>query len=53
MKRTPCVIKAAYRGGSRIRVTFADNAEKAIDFRQRLQGPVFAPLKDPSVRNAG
>ncbi|MFQ5829096.1 MAG: DUF2442 domain-containing protein [Candidatus Methylomirabilia bacterium] len=41
------VIRAEYRGGYRIHVTFNDNSEKTIDFRQWLEGPVFEPLKDP------
>ncbi len=43
----PSVIRAKYRGGYRIRVTFNDNSEKTIDFRQWLDGPIFEPLKDP------
>jgi len=46
MKGIPCVIKAEYQGGHRIRVTFDDDSQKTIDFRQWLKGPVFAPLKD-------
>ncbi len=46
MKGVPCVVKAEYRGGHRIHVTFDDGCEKTIDFRQWLKGPVFAPLKD-------
>ncbi len=43
----PSVIRAEYRGGHRIHVTFNDNSGKTIDFRQWLDGPVFEPLKDP------
>ena len=46
MNEVPCVIKAEYRGGYRIRVTFDDGSEKTIDFRGWLKGPVFEPLKD-------
>ena len=46
MKRVPCVTKAEYQGGYRIRVTFDDSSEKTIDFRPWLKGPVFEPLKD-------
>jgi hypothetical protein len=46
MNRIPCVIKAEYRGGYRIHVTFDDNSEKTIDFRRWLKGPVFEPLKN-------
>jgi len=44
----PSVIRAEYRGGHRIHMTFNDNSEKTIDFRQWLEGPVFEPLKNPS-----
>ncbi|MBL8036507.1 MAG: DUF2442 domain-containing protein [Nitrospira sp.] len=46
MNKIPCVTKAEYRGGYRIRVTFDDNSENTIDFRRYLKGPVFDPLKD-------
>jgi hypothetical protein len=46
MDRIPCVTKAEYRGGHKIRVTFDDNSEKTIDFRRYLKRPVFEPLKD-------
>ena len=42
----PSVIRAEYRGGYDIRVTFNDNSEKTIDFAAGLDGPVFEPLKD-------
>ena len=32
MNRIPCVTKAEYRGGYRIRVTFDDESQKTIDF---------------------
>ena len=47
MKALPCVIRAEYRGGYRIHLTFNDNSEKTIDFRHWLDGPVFEPLKNP------
>ena len=43
----PSVIHAEYCGGYCIHLTFNDNSEKTIDFRQWLDGPVFEPLKDP------
>ncbi|MHC9062587.1 DUF2442 domain-containing protein [Nitrospira sp. CMX1] len=46
MNKIPCVTKAEYRGGYRMRVTFDDNSENTIDFRRYLKGPVFDPLKD-------
>lgn len=42
----PAVIKAEYRSEYRIHVTFNDNSEKTIDFKDWLQGPIFEPLKD-------
>ncbi|HYM04918.1 MAG TPA: DUF2442 domain-containing protein, partial [Terriglobales bacterium] len=47
MTLLPSVIRAEYRGGFRIHVTFNDNSEKTIDFRRWLDGPVFEPLKSP------
>jgi len=48
MSFLPSVIRAEYRGGHRIHMTFNDNSEKTIDFCQWLEGPVFEPLKNPS-----
>ena len=48
MSFLPSVIRAEYRGGHRIHMTFNDNSEKTIDFRQWQEGPVFEPLKNPS-----
>jgi hypothetical protein len=47
MSFLPSVVRAVYRGGFRIRLTFNDNLEKTIDFSQWLDGPVFEPLRDP------
>lgn len=44
----PSVIRAEYRDGFRIHLTFNDNSEKTIDFRPWLEGPIFEPLKDPN-----
>lgn len=44
----PAVIRAEYRGGYCIHVTFSDNSEKTIDFAPWLEGPVFEPLKAPN-----
>jgi len=41
MSFLPSVIRAEYCGGFRIHVTFNDNSEKTIDFREWLKGPVF------------
>jgi hypothetical protein len=43
----PSVIRAEYRGGYRIHVTFNDDSEKTIDFGRWLNGPVFELLKAP------
>jgi Protein of unknown function (DUF2442) len=48
----PYVIKAEYRGGYRIRVTFNDCSEKTIDFGEWLEAPIFEPLKDPDYFQA-
>jgi hypothetical protein len=42
----PLVIRAEYRGGYRIRLTFNDGRQKTVDFFRWLDGPVFEPLKD-------
>jgi hypothetical protein len=41
----PHVIRAEYRGDHRIRVTFNDDSEKTIDFRQWLDGPCLSHSK--------
>jgi hypothetical protein len=43
----PSIIRAEYRGGHRIRLTFDDGQQKTIDFHNWLEGPVFEPLRDP------
>lgn len=42
----PIVIRAEYRGGYTIHLTFNDGMAKVVDFARWLQGPVFEPLKD-------
>ena len=42
----PSVVRADYRGGFRIHLTFNDNSEGTVDFQQWLDGPVFEPLKN-------
>jgi len=44
----PSVIRAEHRGGFRIHLTFNDNSENTVDFRQWLDGPIFEPLRDPA-----
>ena len=46
MSFLPSVIRAEYRGRFLIHLTFNDNTEQTIDFRQWLEGPIFEPLKD-------
>lgn len=43
----PSVVRADYRGGFRIRLTFNDLSESTVDFRPWLEGPIFEALKDP------
>ena len=44
----PSVVRAEYRGGFRIHLTFNDLSEQTVDFRSWLRGPVFQALKDPA-----
>jgi len=46
MNSLPSVIRAEYRGGYRLHLTFNDNSEGTVDFARWLNGPVFEPLKD-------
>ncbi len=46
MEFLPTVIRAEYRGGHKINLTFSDGVESTIDFASWLDGPVFEPLKD-------
>ncbi len=46
MEFLPLVIRAEYRGGYRIHLTFNDYSESTVDFAQWLHGPVFEPVKD-------
>jgi Protein of unknown function (DUF2442) len=43
----PAVIRAEYRGGYSIELTFSDGLRKTLDFERWLEGPVFEPVKDP------
>jgi Protein of unknown function (DUF2442) len=38
-----------YRGGHRLRLAFTDGAEGEVDLGPHLNGPVFAPLREPAV----
>ena len=42
----PSVIRAEYRGGYTIHLTFNDGLERAVDFSRWMTGPVFEPLRD-------
>ncbi len=46
MQFLPTVIRAEFRGGYRIHLTFNDGLEDTVDFSRWLNGPVFEPLKD-------
>ena len=46
MSFIPSVIRAEYRGGYRLRLTFNDGSAKTVDFAPGLEGPVFEPLED-------
>lgn len=41
----PSVVRAEYRGGFRIHLTFNDTTEGIVDFERWLDGAVFEPLK--------
>ena len=42
----PLIIRAEYRQGYRIRLTFNDGRQKTVGFSVWLDGPVFEPLRD-------
>src|SRR5437667_12798103 len=44
----PSVIRADYRSGFRIHLTFNDLSERTVDFRPWLEGSDFEALKDLS-----
>lgn len=46
MELLPTVIRAEYRGGYMLHLTFSDGVQKTIDFAPWLEGMVFEPLKD-------
>jgi hypothetical protein len=48
MSDIPEVVRAEYRGGFKIRVSFDDGVEGTVDFSDWLVGPVFEPLKESS-----
>jgi hypothetical protein len=47
MKFLPAVLRAEYRGGHRIHLSFNDGLEATVDFSRWLDGPIFEPLRDP------
>jgi Protein of unknown function (DUF2442) len=42
----PHVVRAEYRGGHSIQLTFNDGLERVVDFTRWIRGPVFEPLRD-------
>ena len=46
MEFLPLVVRAEYRGGYTLDLTFNDGLKETVDFEQWLDGPVFEPLKD-------
>lgn len=44
---TPALRSAAWAGGFRVHVRFSDGVEAVVDLASCLNGPVFAPLRDP------
>lgn len=48
MEFLPSVIRADYRGGYSIYLTFNDGLADIVDFSGWLEGPIFEPLKDPA-----
>ena len=46
MEHLPTVIRAEYRGGYSIELTFSDGLRKTVEFEKWLGGAVFEPLKD-------
>ena len=46
MNTLPTVVRAEFRGGYLIHVTFNDGLETTLDFTPWLEGPIFLPLKD-------
>lgn len=44
----PSVIRAEYRGGYTIHLTFNDGLERVVDFARWITGLVFEPVRDPA-----
>jgi len=42
----PIVIRAEFRGGYRIHLTFHDGLERTVDLEHWIDGPIFEPLKE-------
>jgi hypothetical protein len=42
----PSVVRAEYRGGYTIHLTFNDGPARVVDFGRWIKGPVFEPLRD-------
>ncbi len=45
----PTVIRAEHRGDYRIHCVFSDGLERTLDCTEWLVGPVFEPVKDPTM----
>jgi Protein of unknown function (DUF2442) len=45
LRALPIVVHAEHRGGFAVHVTFDDDIEATLDFRQWFHGPIFEPLK--------
>ena len=45
----PHVIEARHLGGHRVWLRFQDGTSGEVDLFGELEGPVFEPLRDPSV----
>lgn len=41
----PSVVRAEFRRGYKIHLTFNDGLEGTVDFKQWIDGPIFEPLK--------
>lgn len=43
------VTDVAFLGGYYVRLTFSDETTKEVDLEPYLNGPVFAPVRDPAT----
>ena len=47
MSFLPNVVRAEYREGYILLLTFNDGLERVVDFSRWIHGPIFEPLRDP------